>query len=609
MIGKSIAHFEITAKIGEGGMGEVYQATDTKLNREVALKLLPASFAQDPQRMGRFQREAQVLASLNHPNIAAIHGLEDADGQKALVMELVEGEDLSERIAHGPIPVDEALPIALQIAEALEDAHEKGIIHRDLKPANIKLTSEGKVKVLDFGLAKALEEERSAENIANSPTLTMQATQAGMILGTAAYMSPEQAKGKAVDRRADIWAFGAVLYEMLTSKKAFEGDDLSEVMAAVIMKEVDLDSLIGIAPKPIKSLIERCLARDLHRRLQHIGDARIEIDDVIASDPEVLSPDQPVAVPPVRKHLIIGAALGLLLGLTIFSVTVRLIRAPAPPADIVRFVISLPEGERLRGAAISPDGKRILYTSLDADQVRRLFIRDLDQLDPVAIPGSEGGRQGFFSPDGKWVGFGLDGLKKAEVSGGKPVTLARFSAFGSGSWGRSGSIVYEIGQELLHIPDSGGSPTRLAEGPGLNQPHFLPDGKTILYRERSAEFQLIVSAVSLETGEKKSLIEGGDFAQYVSSGHLVFQRDNTIFAAPFDAEGIRVTGEAVPVHYDVSRFWVSLDGHLLYSPREQEAGSELEWVDPSGTAAPAGIAERTLRYMCLSPDGRRVALY
>ncbi len=410
MIGQTISHYRISEKIGQGGMGEVYRATDTRLNREVALKVLPEAFADDPQRMGRFSREAQVLASFSHPNIAAIHGLEEADGKRALVMELVEGEDLSERIARGAIPLEEALPIALQIAEALEAAHEKGIIHRDLKPANIKITPEGNVKVLDFGLAKALEQERTPKEIANSPTLTMQATQAGIILGTAAYMSPEQARGKPVDKRADIWAFGCVLYEMLCSNRAFQGEDASDTMAAVLRAEVDNDRLPSQIPPSIRRLLRRCLVKDPHQRIHDIADVRIEIQSVRADDESgpLDRAEQPPALG-LNWKTVLTHALALFLGAVVAAVWSGAIFRQSQPPPSTRFVIRPPAEagtSELTSPVVSPDGRHLLY--LDGG---RLFLHSFDEIESRLLPYS-GVTGAFFSSDSKRIGFFSEGWLK-----------------------------------------------------------------------------------------------------------------------------------------------------------------------------------------------------
>ena len=404
--GTRLGHYNVTALIGEGGMGHVWQATDTQLGREVALKILPDAFADDPDRLARFTREAQILASLNHPNIAAIHGIEESEGTRALVLELVEGPTLADRISQGPIPLDEALPIAKQIAEALEAAHEAGVIHRDLKPANIKVREDGTVKVLDFGLAKALDPAPDVDP-SQSPTLTAAATQMGVIMGTAAYMSPEQARGKPVDKRADIWAFGAVLYEMLTGERAFAGGDVSETLALVIMKEVDWTTLPANTPASLRQLLQRCLERDPRQRLRDIGEARIGIAGSgtvpaslvteATSAPQLRLWQRPM---PVALALLVALAVG---GLAVWS----LVRpAPAPAGAVTRFPFILPEGDfidPLDGIALSPDGRTLVYAGT-RDGAQQLFVRTRDQMTVRTLPGTEDASHPFFSPDGAWVG-------------------------------------------------------------------------------------------------------------------------------------------------------------------------------------------------------------
>ena len=405
MIGQTLSHYKITTKLGEGGMGEVYRATDTKLNRDVALKVLPEAFAADRERMARFSREAQVLASLNHPNIASIYGLEDSADKHALVLELVEGETLAERIQKGAIPIGESLKIALQMAEALEAAHEKGIIHRDLKPANVKITPEGKVKVLDFGLAKALEDETPATDLTHSPTRT--GTAVGVIMGTAGYMSPEQARGQAVDKRTDIWAFGCVLYEVLSGKQVFGGTTVTDILAAIVHKEPDWEALPEGTPRAILRLLRRCLDKDPHERLHHIADARIEIRHAL-SEPSDHSPGETATATSARwKQPIPLAAVGLLMVLIGVFVGPILWNSkddshPAPPT-VTRFPIDLPGGAA-NTLALSPDGTQLVYGAV-RDNTRRLYLRAIDGLEAKEIPGTEGGWAPFFSPDGKWVGF------------------------------------------------------------------------------------------------------------------------------------------------------------------------------------------------------------
>ncbi len=481
MIGKKISHYNVTEKLGAGGMGEVYRATDTKLNRDVALKVLPEVFANDAQRMARFSREAQVLASLNHPNIASIYGLEESGGVRCLVLELVEGPTLAERIAAGPLRTEEALNIARQIAEALEAAHEKGIIHRDLKPANVKVTPEGTVKVLDFGLAKALEDDPSSIDISESPTLSVAATQAGVILGTAAYMSPEQARGQAVDKRADIWAFGVVLYEMLTGKRTFQGETISDTLAAVLRADVDWVALPADTPASIRRLLRRCLTRDRKQRLQAIGEARIAIEEYLA-DPaaaSVLISTPTVAPQPLWQRIlpwVFGGAMTLAFLLTLWRPWVQPERTSP-----VRLKVEISPEEPLftaQGAAValSPDGKPMAYVT-EAEGGRKLYVRSLDQLEGAPLSGTEGARDPFFSPDGRWVAFFTDdALKKVSVTGGTPLTLAGTQVNRGGTWSPDDVIVYapHTHSGLFQIPAAGGAPVEITTSSEGERSHRWP---------------------------------------------------------------------------------------------------------------------------------------
>ena len=452
-VGTRLGHYDVIALLGEGGMGQVWQATDTQLNRQVALKILPDAFAADPDRLARFKREAQILASLNHPNIAAIYGIEEAEGTRALVLELVEGPTLADRISKGPIPLDEALPIAKQIAEALEAAHEQGVIHRDLKPANIKVKNDGMVKVLDFGLAKAFQPDASDPKLSASPTisLTAAATQMGMVIGTAAYMSPEQAKGKPVDKRADAWAFGAVLFEMLTGQRAFAGGDVSETLAYVITKDVEWATLPNGTPESIQQLLRRCLERDPRQRLRDIGEARIGIEGS-GTVPVAVAPE-PVVVSTLQVWQRPLAVLGIVVvSVLLASLTVWSLMRPGPlPADpVARFSVPLgPEQAFTRGGrhlvALSPDGTQLVY---QADQ--QLYLRRLDQLQATAIPGTREGddRSPFISPDGEWIGFWAGGqLKKVAMSGGAAVTLGDVANPWGASWGADDMILFGQGPD------------------------------------------------------------------------------------------------------------------------------------------------------------------
>ena len=462
LIGQTISHYKITSMLGEGGMGEVYRAEDTTLKREVAIKVLPERFTQDTERLARFRREAQVLASLNHPNIAAIHSFEHSDGVHFLAMELVEGETLAQRVAKGPLPVEEALEVSLQIAEGLEAAHESGIIHRDLKPANVKITPEGKVKVLDFGLAKALEDEVPAADLTSSPTRTDQMTNVGMILGTAGYMSPEQARGKPVDKRTDIWAFGCVLYELLTGSQVFGGETVTDILGAVVHKDPDWEALPEDTPRAIQRLLRRCLERDPHERLRDMGDARIEIGQAVndprGADTVTFPPQQPI--PLWRQPTAITAlALALVIGL---SAAWLLKPAPPLPEPPLR-KLTLEWGEDIRAPVVSPNGRHVAYLR-GSIALSGLWIRDLHQEGPRQIVPEGFVFSPFWSPDSQFIGFLSDEeLKKVSLQGGPAVTLCRFPNIRGATWSPDGaSIVFAALSPTPGLYESSG-PGRRAE--------------------------------------------------------------------------------------------------------------------------------------------------
>jgi Tol biopolymer transport system component len=613
--------YEIRGPLGAGGMGEVYRARDTKLGREVAIKVIPEMFLSDADRMARFTREAQVLASLNHPNIAAIYGVEEG----ALVMELVEGSTLAERIGQGPIALSEALPLARQIAEALEYAHEHGVVHRDLKPANIKITPEGRVKVLDFGLAKALGNDPASGDPASSPTLTMRATMAGMILGTAAYMSPEQAKGKPVDRRADIWAFGVVLVEMLSGRQLYTGETASETMAAVMMKEPDLGGVPAAVPATIRRLLRRCLDKDPQRRLRDIGEARIALEDALAgaADPEPSSAPRSGS----RWWMVAVAALALAL-LALAAIHFR--EAPPEPAA-VRFQILPPEKGSFGtgGMALSPDGRRLAFVATHADGRTSLWVRALDSPTAVALPGTTGAMYPFWSPDSRSLGFFVVGkLKKVEASGGPAQTVCDVSNTGvGGSWSRDGVILFGTNTSgLFHVPQAGGAaiplttPDPSREENYHARPWFLPDAQHFLYcaRSRQPEHDAIYLA-TLGAKDRKRLVgarHGAAFAPPApgaGKAHLLFLRESTLIAQPLDPISLDFAGEAFPVAeqvgYDISLgyFSVSANGVLAVRSGGSGGNAQLAWFGrdgkPAGVVGPPGI----YLDVALSPDGKRVA--
>ena len=631
-VGSRLGHYDVTALIGEGGMGQVYQATDTKLNRQVALKILPEAFASDPDRLARFQREAQVLASLNHPGIAAIYGLEESDDTRALVLELVEGPTLADRIAQGPIPIDEALPIAKQIAEALEAAHEAGVIHRDLKPANIKVKEDGTVKVLDFGLAKAFDPSPEGDP-SQSPTVTAVATATGVILGTAAYMSPEQARGRPVDKRSDIWAFGAVLYEMVTGKRPFEGRDVSETLGGVLRLDPDWKVLPDDTPPRVTTLLRRCLEKEPKQRVHDIADVRLAMEGAFET---ATNASQSGVPQPAKRQQGLPLALGLAAVVAIITAVTVWSILGGGPAPIVRFPIALPASDQFTGTeshliALSPDGSQLVYVANE-----QLYLRAMDELEATAIRGTEGGASApFFSPDGQWVGFWQGSqLKKVLVTGG-PVALLcdglPSESIRGTSWGADDTILFGLGRAgIWQVPSTGGTPEQLItmdEGGVAHGPQRLPGGEWVLFSVAAANAlweDAQVIAQSLVTGEQTLLFEGGRDARYVATGHIVYGREGTLFAVPVDLSEPAVRGGPVPLLAGVMvstsenqaamQFSVSAEGSLAYvSGTSVLSRGALEWVDRAGSATPASTTPRTttvvrLRYPALAPDDRSAAL-
>jgi Tol biopolymer transport system component len=613
-------------------MGEVYRATDTHLHREVALKVLPPEVAQDPERLARFRREAQLLASLNHPNVAAIYGLEEADGQPFLALELVDGEDLKQRIERGPIPLDEALEIALQVAAGLEEAHEKGIVHRDLKPANVKLTPEGKVKVLDFGLAKAWTVEAasgSSADLSQSPTLAHTGTAAGLILGTAAYMSPEQARGKPVDKRADIWAFGVLLWEMLVGRTLFSGDTVSDVLAAVLTREPDFSLLPGEARR-VRDVLARCLDRDPRRRLRDIGDVRLELERLRKGGGAEPGSEPPAPSAWSRGRLV-GLVLALLGAAAAGGLLGRALAPSAPPTDRqVRLSIPLAPSQRVNTAdnallAFAPDGRSVVVPVIEGGRPW-LVRRRLDGASTERIEGTEGGAAPFFSPDGAWLGFIANGeLMKVPAEGGRPFTLADQQGAGGGSWGPDGRIVFApiYSDGLFRVSAEGGDPERLTT-PSRDRgelghwwPQVLPGGRAALFTVFCSPVDTSrVGIVSLETGEVRDLVDGGYFGRYVPSGHLLYAKGNRLFAAPFDAARGAVTGPAKSVLDDLfasptealTLLDVSRDGTLAWVPGSvADPPREVVSVDRDGRIRPILAETRRYRGMSVSADGRFLA--
>ena len=617
-------------------MGKVWRARHIGLRRDDALKVLPDAFATDPERLARFQREAQVLASLNHPNIAHVYGLEQADGVQALVMELVEGPTLADRIAQGPIPVDEALPIAKQIAEALEAAHEQGIIHRDLKPANIKVRPDGTVKVLDFGLAKALEPVAViGADATASPTITSPAlTQMGIILGTAAYMSPEQAKGRQVDKRTDVWAFGAVVYEMLSGQRAFKGDDISDTLAAVLRQDIDWMALPPSTPASVRRLIARCLDRDAKRRLRDIGEARIVLDDPVAPARGDVGGVSSFAPPQSLLRRAIPIAAALFVGALLAAGSVWLLIRPAAPS-VVRTTVTTSGSTALapsggdHDVAITSDGLRIVYRNNN-----QVLVRALDQLEPTVLSGDFSGagpRDMFLSPDGQWVGFFQPNavMKKVAITGGPPVTVLTTDGASRGAtWSEDGTIIFATlpaATGLQRVSAAGGEPTVLTK-PDRKRgerdhfwPRFLPGGQAVLFTIipvsggiESAQ----IAVLDLRTGTSKVLIRGGSDAHYVPTGHLVYGVAGTVRAVAFDLQRLEVVGTPAPVvdgvvttDHGAVDVAVAANGSLVYVPGGAGDRQTVVSVDRQGRASPLpGLPPGSYLDVRVSPDGAQLAV-
>ncbi len=634
MTERMIAHYRVAAKLGEGGMGEVYRALDTRLNREVALKVLRAAFAEDAERMARFRREAQVLASLNHPNIAILHGLEESGGVRALVMELVEGASLSERIAAGPLQLDDVLNIARQVAEALEAAHDRGVVHRDLKPGNIKVRPDGTVKILDFGLAKALESEPNSVDLLSSPTMTVGATHAGVILGTAAYMSPEQARGQLVDKRADIWGLGCLLYEMLAGRQAFEGETMSDTLAAVLRGEPDWSALPADTPLAIRRLIQRCLVKEPRRRLRDAGEVRLAIEDLQSgwARGEVPATAEPRAQGWQRWLPWALAVFMTFLAAESYLSLQNERSAPGPPTMRFDVVVSPEEPLFLdygAAAVLSPDGSRMVLVA-GFERHRRLYIRTLAELDAAPLSGTEGARDPFFSPDGNWVGFYAEGrLKKVSVRGGVPITLAEVPSMRGGTWGRNGTIVYGADRAagLWRVSENGGAPVMVTEpDPARNEmshrwPQFVRGEQVILFTQqiRGTSFDNAnIVALDLKTGNQKVLVQGGTYGRYVPTGHLTYVQRGTLYAVPFDVSRLVTNGAPIELIQGVTmspgsggaQYSIADagSGALVYLPGGPTTELALEWVGHDGTASPLTELRRPYYNPRISPDGKRLVV-
>ena len=632
--GWTVGVYEILSLIGTGGMGEVYRARDRRLNRDIAIKFLLPAVAQDRDRLERFGREAQLLASLNHPHIAQVYGLENAGGLHALVMELVDGPTLAELIARGPIPIDEALRIATQLAEALAAAHQRGVVHRDLKPANIKVREDGTVKVLDFGLAKALHPMGGAADAIDSPALGASPTEPGVILGTGAYMSPEQARGRPIDKRTDIWSFGCVLYEMLTGRAAFGGDTLTDILAAILEREPDHTLLPADTPLPIRRVLRRCLEKDRKRRLDSASDVRLEIEDAIAS-PTVEALARAATPSPRVRPATVAAVAGVAV-IAAFAAWILQRRVPTNPALPARFAIApAPElpfnvSGLARDLAVSPDGRLLVYRAGGSNTTGSpLMVRAIDRLDAEPVADVSWAFAPFFSPDNRWIGFFENAdLKKVSIAGGPALTLCQFSGIPLGaSWGDDSTITFATnagGTGLWRVSADGGEPTIVtdadpAQPEGIYSfPSVLPLGRGVLFTTATpSQEDRSVAVLDLKTGRRKTLIRGGSDAQYVESGHLIFAAAGALRAVRFDPVRLEVFGDPVTVVDRVmtkpsgaANYAVSRAGTLVYigaGLSEMTAPRALIWVDRKGHEEPTRAPLRAYGTPRLSPDGTRIA--
>ncbi len=634
MIGKTIGSYEVESKLGAGGMGEVYKARDPRLNRHVAIKALPDLVANDPERVARFEREAQVLAALSHPHIGAIYGLEVADAGKSryLILEFIDGESLAARLQRGAVPFDEAVAYARQMLDALEAAHEKGIVHRDLKPGNVMLTTENQIKILDFGLARVIDSDPTASQ-SNSPTLTFAATQAGVVLGTAAYMSPEQAKGRVADRRSDVWAFGCVFFEMLTGKRVFDGEDVSETLAAVLRADPDWKALPADVPAGIRSLLKRCLERDRKARVPEIGTVRFLLQDALTQPPApepapiVAAPKRPLwkrAVPVALAAMVAGA----------LGIAAAWYFKPPPTPALSRFVLSLPEGVIFTGTgrhnvALSPDGARMAFVGGN-----RLYVRPLTDFEAKPITGTDvlsNVTEPVFSPDGQSIAFysSLDNtIKRVAITGGAAVTVCPAQNPYGMTWGESGIVFGQAEDKaIMRVSPSGGTPERvvtLKDDEIAHLPQILPGGEHVLFTlgtgttaDRWEKAHVVVQ--SLKSGERKRLVAGGTDARYVPTGHLVYALGGTLFAVDFDVNRLDVKGGPVPVVEGVRRsagvttgaaqYSISSNGSLIYVPGSTAGSSgQLDIVlgDRNGGLTALKVPPGSYEFPRISPDGKRL---
>jgi Tol biopolymer transport system component len=631
---KRIAHYDIVEKIGAGGMGEVYRARDTKLERDVAIKIIPPAYITDPDRLSRFEREAKLLAALNHTNIAAIYGFEESGESRFLIMEMVEGEDIAKHLARGSMLMEDAIDVATQVANALEYAHDQGIVHRDLKPANIQLTPEGHVKVLDFGLAKALESSGdSGSDLSQSPTMMASSpTLAGVILGTAAYMSPEQARGKPVDKRSDIFAFGIVLFEMLGGHQLFVGETVSDTLAAVLRGEPDYESLPTDMPPALIALLKRCLDKDPKSRLRDIGEARIALDRIRAGE-HGETPSAGLAATQPGFFARFGG--WMVTAVVVVVAGIMMTRGGAPVVDqtVSRLAVMLPGDEQFRRfsqptLAISPDGNTIAMITSVGDRPS-IMLRDIRQKGWREVPGTEGCGSVFFSPDGEWIGFVQDDkIKRVLTIGGTPQEIADAPQFRGADWAADDTIVYSpmYTSPLYRVRASGGVPQAVTELDSLADerthrwPQVLPDGEHVLFTANTRQYSeyydnAMIDVVSMDTGKRTRVIENARMARYLSSGHIVFARGEVLYAVRFSLEDLAVIGVPFQVMDDVngdltsgvSHFYFSRNGTMVHGSLNLQELVDVNVVDREGRMELLGIEQREYHNMRMSPDGERIA--
>jgi eukaryotic-like serine/threonine-protein kinase len=632
--GSRLGPYEILAPLGAGGMGEVYRARDTRLGREVAIKVLPEALSADRDRLARFEQEARSASALNHPNIVTIHDVGQADSTTYIAMELVEGKSVGELIAAGPIPARRLLALATQVAEGLAKAHGSGIVHRDLKPENLMVSDDGFVKILDFGLAKLVADPTEA--LSKAPTMARPRTRSGTVLGTVGYMSPEQAAGQPLDFQSDQFSFGAILYEMATGKRAFQRETAVDTLSAILHDEPEpIASLAPRTPSPLRWIVERCLAKDSRERYASTVDLARELASVREHISELSGGEaalSPGTRPRKRELLALAAAAGaLLLGVAAGLLLSGRKTAPLEPRPLARLTMTFPAEvspvlEQAPVFALSPDGSRLVYAG-HGPQERRLYVRAMDRFEATPIPGTDGALGPFFSPDGQWVGFWADKkLKKVSLAGGQPLTICDAAFFRGASWGADGTILFSPGGQaaLYKVPDRGGSPqavTTLNPGKGESThrwPRILPGGKAAIFTAHAANANYDdaqIDVLMLQTGKRRTLVEGGADARYVPTGHLVYLRSGSLFAVPFDLERLAVTGSPVPVLDGMEFFGpagfaffdFSTTGSFVYFPFDPtRLEAELVWVDRKGAATPLTESRRSYFHPRLSPDGRRL---